>query len=168
MVYNHNLARAQPLSRSRAVISTSNTFIAAVREAMALIDEFETNGVDPSSFANPRQKFSHVTKVRPWSLSISGSPATALDAALPGVDEKGRALVVMTTSENVVSYRYEARARALAWYTAGERRAFAETVRAYPRVAPASVRAAHEVFAKAMAQARAWDRAAMRCRTGSP
>ena len=80
---------------------------------MALIDEFETNGVDPSSFANPRQKFSHVTKVRPWSLSISGSPATALDAALPGVDEKGRALVVMTTSENVVSYRYEARARAL-------------------------------------------------------
>jgi hypothetical protein len=149
--------------RRFAVISASNTFIAAVREAMALIDKFETNGIDPSGFVNPRQKFAHIRKIRPWSLNISGDAAAPLVTAIPGVDDRGRALVAMT-SENkageTIAYRHETRVRALVWYTAGERRAFTETIQNCPQVASASVRAAREAFAKAMAQARAWDRAA--------
>jgi hypothetical protein len=146
------------------VASKAEIFIAAIRDAMAMIDELETDGLDPSTFG-PMQKFACVTSVKPWSLVIKWNAAKPLISPISGVDHTGRALVAMTwqnkDGEYLVTYRHETRIRALIWYTAGERRHFTEAVRAHPKSAPSSVRAAHAAFAKAMAQARAWDRAAM-------
>ena len=76
---------------------------------------------------------------------------------LLGVDAGGRALVIVSAADGVVSYRHERRARGLARLVNVERQAFVAAIRAHPDVTVRAAREAREAFATALRSARARD-----------
>ncbi len=91
----------------------------------------------------------------------SGEFDTFAHASVPPVNAQGRLFAIRKMTDGSFAYEYERRTRIIAGTARVELRAFVRVLRAHPEAAPGRAAAAREAFAKALADARARDRAMM-------
>jgi len=124
------------------VSAAASKFMRAIRETEAFLATLEREGFHPSDLGGARFY-----------------PPPPDQWFIPGVDAKGRALILRRRKDGLIGWAFHRRTRRLAGETGPARRAFVLAVKTHPGSAPQAVRKAREAFARAMRDARARDTA---------
>ena len=126
------------------VTNAALNFIAAIEWTTAHLGELEQS---------PRHAFE--------AMRLGGVAIPSAFDDLPGVDVRGRALIVRRRKgDGRIVFDYHRRTRRLAGETAPDRRAFVSAIKTHPSAARDEARSARNAFARALRAARRRDKAA--------